>query len=139
MIARLREEAREGHSPRRAAELGVQHAGPTVAAAGGILAGTFGVLVLSPMSFLAQIGFGVAIGILLSAFVMSAFLVPGITAMLGHRAWWPGHGDVSRKTPRPPPASVSVEPHCADLAAGSPASRSAVFMGPRGRRAGPGG
>jgi RND superfamily putative drug exporter len=64
-----------------------------VAAAGVILAGTFGVLVLSPMSFLAQIGFGVAIGILLSAFVMSAFLVPGLTALLGHRAWWPGHGD----------------------------------------------
>ncbi|MGI8330626.1 MMPL family transporter [Actinomadura scrupuli] len=93
MIARLREEAREGHSPRRAAELGVQHAGPTVAAAGVILAGTFGVLVLSPMSFVAQIGFGVAIGILLSAFVMSAFLVPGLTALLGHWAWWPGHGD----------------------------------------------
>jgi RND superfamily putative drug exporter len=95
MIARLREEAREGHSPRRAAELGVQHAGPTVAAAGVILAGTFGVLVLSPMSFLAQIGFGVAIGILLSAFVMSAFLVPSITALLGHKAWWPGHGDAT--------------------------------------------
>jgi RND superfamily putative drug exporter len=29
MIARLREEAREGHGPRRAAELAVQHAGPT--------------------------------------------------------------------------------------------------------------
>jgi RND superfamily putative drug exporter len=101
MIARLREEAREGHSPRRAAELGVQHAGPTVAAAGVILAGTFGVLVLSPMSFLAQIGFGVAIGILLSAFVMSAFLVPSITALLGHKAWWPGHGDAISSHPEP--------------------------------------
>jgi RND superfamily putative drug exporter len=99
MIARLREEAREGHSPRRAAELGVQHAGPTVAAAGVILAGTFGVLVLSPMSFLAQIGFGVAIGILLSAFVMSAFLVPSVTALLGHKAWWPGHGDAVASHP----------------------------------------
>jgi Predicted drug exporters of the RND superfamily len=110
MIARLREEAREGHSPRRAAELGVQHAGPTVAAAGVILAGTFGVLVLSPMSFLAQIGFGVAIGILLSAFVMSAFLVPSITALLGHKAWWPGHGDAaadhSEPESQPSPAPV---------------------------------
>ena len=41
MIARLREEARAGNEPRAAAALGVQHAGPSVAAAGLILAGTF--------------------------------------------------------------------------------------------------
>ena len=93
MIARLREEAREGHEPRQAAAVGIQHAGPTVAAAGVILAGTFAVLVLSPMSFLAQIGFGVAIGILLSAFVVSTFFVPALTALIGHAAWWPGHAD----------------------------------------------
>ncbi|RFU41775.1 MMPL family transporter [Actinomadura logoneensis] len=101
MIARLREEAREGHDPRRGAALGIQHAGPTVAAAGVILAGTFSVLVLSPQSMTAQIGFGVGIGILLSAFVMSAFFVPAITALLGHKAWWPGHGDAAREVPPP--------------------------------------
>jgi RND superfamily putative drug exporter len=101
MIARLREEAREGHEPRRAAAVGIQHAGPTVAAAGVILAGTFAVLVLSPMSFLAQIGFGVAIGILLSAFVVSTFFVPAITALVGHAAWWPGHADRAKNGPGP--------------------------------------
>ncbi|GAA4631139.1 MMPL family transporter [Actinoallomurus vinaceus] len=107
MIARLREEAREGHEPRRAAALGIQHAGPTVAAAGVILAGTFGVLTLSPDSMSAEIGFGVAIGILLSAFVMSAFFVPSITALMGHKAWWPGHGDAVRRTAEPP----AMEPY----------------------------
>jgi RND superfamily putative drug exporter len=97
MIARLREEAREGHEPRRAAAVGIQHAGPTVAAAGIILAGTFAVLLISPLSFLAQIGFGVAIGILLSAFVVSTFFVPSLTALIGHAAWWPGHADRARK------------------------------------------
>jgi putative drug exporter of the RND superfamily len=101
MIARLREEAREGHDPRRAAAVGIQHAGPTVAAAGVILAGTFAVLVLSPMSFLAQIGFGVAIGILLSAFVVSTFFVPAVTALVGHAAWWPGHADRAKNGPGP--------------------------------------
>ncbi|MDL4772295.1 MULTISPECIES: MMPL family transporter [Thermomonosporaceae] len=104
MIARLREEAREGHDPRRGTALGIQHAGPTVAAAGVILAGTFGVLMISPQSMLAQIGFGVAIGILLSAFVMSAFFVPAITALLGHKAWWPGHGDAPKAQPPKPEA-----------------------------------
>ncbi|MEU4827500.1 MMPL family transporter [Actinomadura citrea] len=101
MTARLREEAKEGHDPRKAAALAVQHGGPTVAAAGLILAGTFSVMMLAPVSMLQQMGFSVAIGIALSAFVMSTFLVPGLTAMLGHKAWWPGHGDEPKKQPRP--------------------------------------
>ncbi|SNR50285.1 MMPL family transporter [Actinomadura mexicana] len=101
MTARLREEAKEGHEPRQAAALAVQHGGPTVAAAGLILAGTFSVMMLAPVSMLKQMGFSVAIGIALSAFVMSTFLVPGLTAMLGHKAWWPGHGDEPKKQPRP--------------------------------------
>jgi RND superfamily putative drug exporter len=106
MIARLREEAREGHEPRRAAEVGIQHAGPTVAAAGLILAGTFTVLLISPLSFLQQIGFGVAIGIALSAIVVSTFFVPALTALIGHAAWWPGHADRA-KNQTPP----SAEPY----------------------------
>jgi RND superfamily putative drug exporter len=93
ITARLREEAKEGNDPRRAATLAVEHGGPTVAAAGLILAGTFSVLMLAPVAMLQQIGFAVAIGIAISAFVMSVFLVPAVTALLGHTAWWPGHGD----------------------------------------------
>jgi RND superfamily putative drug exporter len=99
MTARLREEAKEGNEPRQAAALAVQHGGPTVAAAGLILAGTFSVMMLAPVSMLKQMGFSVAIGIALSAFVMSTFLVPGLTAMLGHKAWWPGHGAEPKKKP----------------------------------------
>src|SRR5581483_4764752 len=84
MMARLREEARAGHPPRAAAALGVEHGGPSIAAAGLILAGTFGALALAPVSFLQQIGFSVSVGILLSAFVMSMFLVPSLTALIGH-------------------------------------------------------
>jgi RND superfamily putative drug exporter len=113
MIARLREEARAGNPPRTAAALGLRHAGPSVAAAGLILAGTFAVLALAPVSFLQQIGFSVAAGILLAAFVMSMFLVPSLTALMGHTAWWPGHGDVNGggATTAPAQTSVSVESH----------------------------
>jgi putative drug exporter of the RND superfamily len=112
MIARLREEARGGENPRGAAALGIEHAGPSVAAAGLILAGTFGALALAPVSFLQQIGFSVAVGILLSAFVMSMFLVPSLTALIGHAAWWPGHGDAARVESaggRPTPGVRDVE------------------------------
>ena len=114
MIARLREEARAGNEP--PSRRGTRRASTparTVAAAGLILAGTFAVLALAPVSFLQQIGFSVAAGILLSAFVMSMFLVPSLTALIGHAAWWPGHGDVNHggATTATTHPSVPVESH----------------------------
>ena len=93
MIARLREEAREGKDPRQAAATALRHTGPTIAAAGLILAGTFASLTLAGNTVLAQLGFAVSCGITLAAFVMALFFSPSITALIGHRAWWPGHGD----------------------------------------------
>lgn len=93
MIARLREEAREGKEPRAAAAEAVKHAGPTIAAAGVILAGTFASLMLSGNSLMMSMGFALSFGILIAAFVMSMFFTPALTALIGHAAWWPGHGD----------------------------------------------
>ncbi|NUR59967.1 MAG: MMPL family transporter [Catenulispora sp.] len=91
MISRLREEAREGNPPRRAAALAVEHAGPSVASAGLILAGTFASLMLGGLAMMQQIGFAVSVGISIAAFLMSMFLVPAFTALIGDKAWWPGH------------------------------------------------
>ncbi len=96
MAARLREERRAGNPPRLATALGVEHAGPAIAAAGIILAGTFTSLLLTGIASLMQIGFAVSIGILLAALVMATVLVPSLTSLLGRAAWWPGHRD-----PRP--------------------------------------
>jgi len=93
MIARLREEAREGRDPRQAAAIALRHTGPTIGAAGLILAGTFASLMLAGNTILSQIGFAVSCGIALSAFVTAMFFSPSITALIGHRAWWPGHAD----------------------------------------------
>jgi RND superfamily putative drug exporter len=112
MIARLREEAKEGNDPRTAADLAVEHGGPSVGAAGLILAGSFASMLLAGIAFLMEMGFAVSIGILISAFVMSMFLVPSLTALLGHKAWWPGHGDEPDK-PRLP-AGERREPIAVD-------------------------
>jgi putative drug exporter of the RND superfamily len=93
MIARLREEAREGRNPHDAAAEAVKHAGPTIAAAGVILAGTFASLMLGGNSLIVSMGFALSFGIFIAAFVMAMFFTPALTALIGHRAWWPGHGD----------------------------------------------
>ncbi|MEU6770123.1 MMPL family transporter [Streptomyces sp. NPDC046759] len=100
MIARLREEAREGREPRDAASMAVRHAGPTVAAAGFILAATFATLMMAGNSLLTEMGFAVSFGIVVAAFVMAMFFTPSLTALIGHAAWWPGQQD--RGTPAAP-------------------------------------
>ncbi|HEX7738544.1 MAG TPA: MMPL family transporter [Marmoricola sp.] len=95
MIARLREEARRGKSAREAAAEALKHAGPTIAAAGVILAGTFASLMLGGQSLIVSMGFALSFGIFVAAFVMAMFFTPSLTALIGHAAWWPGHGDES--------------------------------------------
>ncbi|GGM96023.1 putative membrane protein [Streptomyces fuscichromogenes] len=98
MIARLREEAREGRDPREAAGRALRHAGPTVAAAGFILAATFATMMLAGNSLLTEMGFAVSFGIAVAAFVMAMFFTPSLTALIGHAAWWPGHADRAEAT-----------------------------------------
>jgi RND superfamily putative drug exporter len=110
MTARLREELRAGHDRRRAAALAIEHAGPSVAAAALILAGTFGALLVSGVPFFAQIGFAVTVGIVLVAFVVSMLLVPAMTALTGPRP------EPVPPTPDGPSLDVTVETAPAPLA-----------------------
>jgi putative drug exporter of the RND superfamily len=110
MIARLREQAREGMGPHDAAAHAVAQAGPAIGAAGLILAGTFAsLLLLAGNTILSQVGFAVSAGIALAAFVMAMFFSPSLTALIGHLAWWPGHSDQAPEPARH--AHVTRLPH----------------------------
>ncbi len=70
--------------------------GPTVTAAGLVLAGSFGVLAVVGGSGpggqqIRDIGFGLAIGILMDTFLVRTLLVPSVVSLLGRWNWWPGH------------------------------------------------
>jgi RND superfamily putative drug exporter len=99
MMARLREEAKEGRGPREALATAIRHSSPTIGAAGVILAGSFAVLMLAGNSLLAEMGFAIAFGIAIAAFGMATFFTPALTALIGHAAWWPGHGDRADAAP----------------------------------------
>jgi RND superfamily putative drug exporter len=87
MIARIKEESDAGKSPREAARMGICHAGPSVGAAAVVLASSFAILMLS--SYVSQIGFAVAAGVLISMWLSSWLYVPALSATLGRRMWWP--------------------------------------------------
>lgn len=46
---------------------------------------------LAGQALLSQMGFAVAVGIAIAAFVMATFFTPALTTLIGHAAWWPGH------------------------------------------------
>jgi putative drug exporter of the RND superfamily len=112
MISRLREEAAGGRSPRDAAALAVRYAGPTIAAAGLILAGSFASLILAGGSTLSQMGFAISFGIAIAAFVMALFLTPALTTLIGRAAWWPGHTPAQYQSPAgsPPAPALPSQP-----------------------------
>jgi RND superfamily putative drug exporter len=97
MTARLREEMLAGKPTRVAVAEAVRHVAPAVAAAGLVLASSFGTLMLESSEVARQQGFAMAFGILLASLVVSSVLVPALTTLAGQRAWWP-----RRSTLRPP-------------------------------------
>ncbi len=63
--------------------------GPIITSAGIILAGTFAAMMLGEITTLAQLGFSVAVGVLIDTLVVRTMLVPALTLLLGKWAWWP--------------------------------------------------
>ena len=93
VMTRIREEARR-YPLRQAVQRAVGATGPTITYAGLVLAGTFTVLAFSggsgpSGSQIQDIGFGLAIGILMDTFLVRTILVPSTVALLGHWNWWP--------------------------------------------------
>jgi putative drug exporter of the RND superfamily len=88
----VREEVlRRGHA--EGVERGLVTTGGVITSAGVILAGTFLVLMTLPLEQLYQLGFAIALGVLIDTFVVRTLLVPGLALLLGRRTWWPGGPD----------------------------------------------
>lgn len=89
LVSRIREEAES--APMRPAVLrALETTGGVITSAGLILAGTFLVLMTLPLEALFQLGFGVALGVLIDTFVVRTLLVPALAVWVGDRSWWPG-------------------------------------------------
>jgi putative drug exporter of the RND superfamily len=88
LMSRVREEAAI-HGTREGVLRALTATGPVITSAGIILAGTFSVLMALPLNFLFNIGFMVAVGILLDTFVVRTIMVPAAVELIGDKIWWP--------------------------------------------------
>ena len=110
LMSRVREEARV-HGTREGTLRALTATGPVITSAGVILAGTFSVLMTLPVTFAFNIGFMVAVGILLDTFVVRTIMVPAAVELLGDRVWWPstarGGGRALREHAEPEAGAVT--------------------------------
>ncbi|MDG4857163.1 MMPL family transporter [Streptomyces sp. T-3] len=90
LMHRMREESLAGAEPSAAALTALRTTGGVIASAGLVLAATFGVLMSMPLVALSELGFVIAIGVLLDTFLVRTYLVTSASVALGRKVWWPG-------------------------------------------------
>jgi RND superfamily putative drug exporter len=88
LLARMREEYDRTHSTREAIVGALAHTGRLVTSAALILAVSFLSLSTNPDLPVRVIATGLALGILLDAFVVRTLLVPALVAVMGRWNWW---------------------------------------------------
>lgn len=88
LMGRVREEAQR-HGTREGVLRALSATGPVITSAGIILAGTFSVLMTLPVTYTFDLGFMVALGILLDTFIVRTIMVPAAVELIGDRIWWP--------------------------------------------------
>ena len=101
LMTRVREE-RIKHGMRVGALTALGATGGVITSAGFVLAGTFAVLATLPMVGFAEIGFTVALGVLLDTLIVRSVLVTALNLDIGNHMWWP-----SRLSRRDGPADLS--------------------------------
>jgi putative drug exporter of the RND superfamily len=105
LMTRVREETiRSG--TQRGAITGLAATGGVITSAGLILAGTFAMLGTLPLVIFTEIGFAVALGVLIDTIIVRSVLVTALTLDIGRWMWWPSK--LARRAVPDAGATVSV-------------------------------
>jgi len=107
LISRAREET-IAHGSEQGILRALAVTGAVITSAGIVLAGTFSVLAVLPLTFLTELGFVVAFGVLLDTFLVRSVLVPALALTVGDDFWWPSA--LSRRGGAAEPAQEAARP-----------------------------
>ncbi|WP_081236228.1 MMPL family transporter [Streptomyces viridosporus] len=88
LVSRMREDFVHGADPQAAMVSGMGHNARVVTAAALIMTSVFGGFVLMDDPIIKSIGFALAVGVVIDAFVVRMALVPAVMSLLGRAAWW---------------------------------------------------
>ncbi|MGC4828022.1 MMPL family transporter [Micromonospora arida] len=88
LVSRMREDFVHGETAREATISGMGHGARVVTAAALIMMSVFGGFVFLEDPIIKSMGFALAIGVAIDAFVVRMTIVPAVMSLLGDRAWW---------------------------------------------------
>jgi RND superfamily putative drug exporter len=88
IVSRIRELVDRGFSTRDAVEHGIRSTASTVTSAALVMVGVFAVFATLGLLSLKQMGFGLAVSVLIDATLIRALLLPAAMTLLGERNWW---------------------------------------------------
>uniref|UniRef100_UPI000AC17767 MMPL family transporter n=1 Tax=Streptomyces niveus TaxID=193462 RepID=UPI000AC17767 len=88
LVSRMREDFVHGAGAQEATVSGMGHNARVVTAAALIMTAVFGGFIFMPDPVIKSIGFALAVGVLVDAFVVRMALVPAVMSLLGRAAWW---------------------------------------------------
>jgi RND superfamily putative drug exporter len=88
LVSGMREAYAHGKKPRDAINFGLHLSRGVVVAAALIMITVFGGFAFSHLATIRPIGFGLAIGVLIDAFLVRLLLVPAAMTILNKSAWW---------------------------------------------------
>ncbi len=88
LLSRVRERWTETGDTREAAVFGVQSTAGIITGAALIMVAVFAGMASGSFAVLQQLGFGLAVAVLLDAFLVRVFLAPSLIGLFGDRYWW---------------------------------------------------
>ncbi|MFF2089928.1 MMPL family transporter [Paenibacillus sp. NPDC058174] len=88
LVSSMRESYVHGHRGTESVVHGYDLASRIVLAAAVIMVSVFAGFIFAPDAMIKQIGFALAAGILIDAFIVRMTLVPAVMAVFGDKAWW---------------------------------------------------
>jgi RND superfamily putative drug exporter len=88
LLSRIKEEHDSGKSNEESVALGLQKSARIITAAAFILAIVFAAFIISGVTSIKMMGFGIAFAILLDATLIRALLVPALMRLFGSLNWW---------------------------------------------------
>ena len=88
LLSRIKEEHDAGRNTVDSVAIGLQKSARIITAAAMLLAVVFATFLISGVTMIKMLGFGVAFAILIDATIVRALLVPALMRLFGERNWW---------------------------------------------------
>ncbi|TDC56836.1 MMPL family transporter [Actinomadura sp. KC345] len=88
LVSKMREDFVHGDTARQATINGLGQNARVVTAAALIMCAVFAGFVLTPDPIIKSIGFALAVGVFIDAFIVRMTLVPAVMSLFGRAAWW---------------------------------------------------